>query len=372
MGTNSLRLAIDAGPLYGHRTGVAEAADGMIGALSERRDVDVEPYLVSFRSRPAEGHRRLPFPGLVASHLWSRHDRPRIDRWIGAVDVVHGTNYVAPPTRRPTVISVYDCWFLMHPEAATPVVRRAGSTLRRAAARGAWIHASSEATAEAARSLLDTDRVATIHLGPPPIVSSTSAVAPAPPAWATPLTGTEFIVAIATEERRKALALLVQAFALLALDDPGTHLVLAGGRGDDTEAITAAIDALPMSAGSRVHRLGRVDDSAKRWLLHHASVLAYPSVDEGFGFPILEAQAAGTPVIASRAGAIAEIAGSAAVLIEQPTPEAFASGLAAVLGGSPDHSALIEAGYRNVGRFSWDQTANALVDLYRHAMEEHP
>src|SRR5690606_26772907 len=107
-------------------------------------------------------------PGIVASHLWSRSDFPRADRWLGAVDLVHGTNYVAPPTKRPTVVSVYDCWFLEHPEQAIPVVRRAGETLRRRVAAGAWVHVGAEAIADQARRLLDTERVVTVPLGPPP------------------------------------------------------------------------------------------------------------------------------------------------------------------------------------------------------------
>ena len=366
MTTTPLRLAVDAGPLYGHRTGVAAAVDGMMQAFAQRDDLVIEPYLTSFRSQPHPGHRRLPIPGTAASHLWSRFDRPRADRWLGDVDLVHGTNYVAPPTRRPTVISVYDCWFLAHPELATPVVRRAGATLRRAVARCAWVHTSSDATADAARVLLDTDRVVTVHLGPPPTRSA--AIALEQPPAADEFAGKSFVVAIATEERRKALPVLVQAFALFA-DDDASHLVLAGAAGDDSETISKAIDALSPAVRTRVHRLGPIDDSAKHWLLRNAAALAYPSLDEGFGFPILESQAAGTPVVASRTGAITEVAGSAAILVEGHHPEAFATGLREVLASGVRRLGMIEAGYRNVTRFSWDRTATGLVDLYRRAVE---
>src|SRR5680860_359364 len=144
MTTPAFDLAIDIGPLYGHRTGVGVAVDGRLA-----------PYLVSFRADHDPGHRKLPLPGIVASHIWSRTDRPTADRWLGPGDVLHGTNYVAPPTARATVISVYDCWFLANPKAAGPLVRRAGRTLRRRVAEGAWIHTSSAATAEQARTLLD-------------------------------------------------------------------------------------------------------------------------------------------------------------------------------------------------------------------------
>jgi len=368
MTTTALRVAVDTGPLYGHRTGVAVAVAGMLDVLARRGDVSVSPYLVSFRSDPVPGHRRLPVPGTVASHVWSRFDRPRADRWLADTDVVHGTNYVAPPTRLPTVISVYDCWFLAHPELAIPVVRRAGAMLRRAVARGAWIHTSSEATAEAARALLDTDRVATIHLGPPPVPSASAELGR--PHLADGFFGRPFVVAIGTQERRKALPVLVEAFGLLASDDPDTRLVLAGAPGDDSDRIGSAIEALPGHVSERVHRLGPIDDATKHWLVRHASALAYPSTDEGFGFPILESQSAGTPVVASSAGAIPEVAGEAAVLVDEHEPDAFAAGLRRVLGSSVDRLGLIEAGYRNVGRFSWDATADGLIDLYRRAMED--
>ena len=100
-------------------------------------------------------------------------------------------------------------------------------------------------------------------------------------------------------------------------------------------------------------------------------MLAYPSLDEGFGFPILEANAAGTPVVATAVGSIPEIAGDAAVLIDDPDrqPIVFAEALDGVITGH-DRLALIEAGYRNVRRFRWATTAERLVDLYRTAQDE--
>src|SRR5215212_3360222 len=153
----AVRVAIDAGPLYGHRTGVGAAA-AVIGALATRGDVELDPYLVSFRAKPFAGHRRLPVPGIVASHVWARSQWPRFDRWAGDAQVIHGTNYVVPPTRLPAVVSVYDCWFLRQPDDAAPVVRRAGERLRRAIRAGAYVHASSEDTAEQVRQLFRTDR----------------------------------------------------------------------------------------------------------------------------------------------------------------------------------------------------------------------
>jgi glycosyltransferase involved in cell wall biosynthesis len=360
-----MTIAIDAGPLYGHRTGVGVATAGMFGALADVGDLTLAPYLVSGRSTPQPGHRRLPLPGIVASHLWSRSDHPAADRWLADADVVHGTNYVAPPTGLPTVVSVYDCWFLQHPGEAAPLVRRAGANLRRAVDRGAWIHATSDATAASARELLRTDRVVTVHLGPPP-----AGPEPSPPTPHGDLGGVPYVLSLGTEERRKDVVLLIEAFRELAADHRDLELVLAGAPGDDSARITAAIDAAG-PAGSRIRRLGQVDDAVKQWLLRHASVLAYPSRDEGFGFPILEANALGTPVVAASVGAIPEVAGDAAALVEADdrSPATLAATISSVIAGT-QRLGLIEAGYRNVRRFSWERTAAGLVELYRTAAQD--
>lgn len=362
----ALNLAIDVGPLYGHRTGVGMAVEGMFGALGRRDDVALDPYLVSFRSAPDSGHRKLPLPGIVASHVWARSNRPRADRWIRAADVVHGTNYVAPPSRKPTVISVYDCWFLNHPSAATSLVRRAGITLRRRVGDGAWIHASSEATAAAARHLLDTDRVVAIPLGPPPEIGAGDV---RPPARLDHLSGSRFILAIGTEERRKDLPTLVKAFGLVGDATDPVDLVLAGATGNQSHAVDEAIGRLGQRAQRRIHRLGPIDAGTKNWLLRHASALAYPSLDEGFGFPILEAQAAGTPVVASDVGSVAEIAGAGAALVTDRAPDSFAETLSSVIDGGASRLELIAAGHENVNRFSWTRTGEGLTDLYRRALE---
>ena len=358
-----LRVAIDAGPLYGHRTGVGVATAGLLDALATRHDIELDPYVVSFRSKPAAGHRRLPMPGIVASHVWARSQWPRFDRWASGAQVIHGTNYVVPPTRLPSVVSVYDCWFLRHNDHASPVVRRAGERLRRAVVAGAFVHASSDDTARHVRELFDTERVTTIHLGLPPAPPPLSSLAP-PDVGAT-LRGDPFVLAIGTEERRKALPLLVAAFGSVAAEHREVWLVLAGAEGDDSPAVVEAIAALDGPARARVLRIGAVDDATKHWLLRRAAVLAYPSLDEGFGFPILEAQLASTPVVASDVGAVSEIGGDGVLLVGGRDPAAFAVALGRAIADGGLRLGLIEAGQRNVRRFDWTDTADRLVALYR-------
>jgi glycosyltransferase involved in cell wall biosynthesis len=363
-----VRLAFDVGPLYGHRTGVGAAVAELHAALAADPHVEVHPYLLSFRTRPQPPARRLPLPAALAHRVWAHADRPRVDRWLAPADVVHGTNYVVPPTRLPRLVSVYDCWFLANPGLASPAVRRAGAVLRRAIARGAWVHASSAATGEQVRELLDAERVEVVHLGPLPVPP-----APARPpdaSWASGLDRRPYVLALGTAERRKNLPALVAAFGRAARDLDGAALVLAGAPGDDTPAIDDALTALPADVRDDVFVTGAVDADAKSWLLHHAATVAYPSLDEGFGFPVLEAQAAKRPVVATHAGSIPEVAGEGAELVPPGDVDALAVALARVLHDDDRRRTLVAAGTANVARFSWGATAASLVRLYRRLAGE--
>jgi glycosyltransferase involved in cell wall biosynthesis len=365
-------VAIDAGPLHGPRTGVGNAVAWTLDALAdgepEHGDVELLTYVTSMRATRRDGQRRLPIPAALALRMWA-HRSPNMDRLMGSPDVVHGTNYVVPPTRCPQLVSVYDCWFLDHPEDATPDVRRSAAVLHRAVANGAHVVTSSDATTERVRELLATDRVRTIHLGPPPpitfeVTGEVAAEAPSP----TTLRGIgtdPFVLALGTLERRKNMTTLIAAFVRLAQEHSTVRLVLAGAVGNDIESITLAIEALDTKIAARIVRTGPVDQQTKSWLLQNARALAYPSLDEGFGFPILEAQQAGAAVVASTSGSIPQIAGAAALLSPPLDSEALAANLFWVLTNDDMHAKLIRLGRSNVLRFSWSDTASKLADTYR-------
>ena len=359
----TVRVAIDVGPLHGQRTGIGHAVAGMVGALSTTGPdrIELMPYVTSTRAAREPSQRRLPIPAAAALRLWSRSSTP-IDRWLGRPDVVHGTNYVVPPTLCPRVVSVYDCWFLESPRDVDANVRRAAAVLRRAVDEGAHVVTSSTATSNRVRELLATDRVRTIHLGPPPVPTIP---AEDRPATLPPLDDDPFILALGTLERRKNIPTLVSAFGRLAREHERVALVLAGAPGNDAAAVQRAIDRLHPDAAARVRQLGPVTDVEKTWLLANARTLAYPSLDEGFGFPILEAQQLGTPVVASTAGSIPEIAGSAALLSAPLDSEALAANLYWIVNSDDMRAKLARRGLANVRRFTWSTTANRLIDLYQ-------
>ena len=113
---------------------------------------------------------------------------------------------------------------------------------------------------------------------------------------------------------------------------------------------------------------GWVDESTLAGLLRSASVLAYPSVYEGFGFPPLQAMAADVPVVATRAGSLPEVLGDAASLVPVGDSAALAEALSNVLESEDVRSQLVARGRENVERFSWSQCAAGLEQLYRSAV----
>jgi glycosyltransferase involved in cell wall biosynthesis len=111
-------------------------------------------------------------------------------------------------------------------------------------------------------------------------------------------------------------------------------------------------------------RTGRVDEGVRSWLLRHATVLAYPSLDEGFGFPLLDAMQAGTPVVASTAGSIPEIAGDAALLRDPLDVDGLAEALAIALSDTIVRERLVAAGNARWQQFDWQVCAEGIADLY--------
>jgi glycosyltransferase involved in cell wall biosynthesis len=339
----------------------------LLAALPEAApDVDVVPYVLSRRARaqaaelPA-GTRFLSVPAGVAVRLWGVVDRPSIDRELGDVDVVHGTNFVVPPTRRPSTVTIHDTWCLTHPADCARAVRPFDRAVRRALGRGAWAHVSTEAVATEVRARYRTDRIAVVPFGVPPLGAS----GPLPDA-----VGERYILSLNTQDRRKRQAHLVGTFRSVAATEPGVQLVFAGAAGDATESIERAIAALPVDAGARVVRLGPVDDATRAALVRGATVVAYTSADEGFGFPVLEAMVAGVPVVATRVGGIAEVAGDAALLVEvDDDPGPLADALRTVLDDKRTRDLLGERGRARARTFSWTRHAAGMAGLWARAAE---
>ena len=159
----------------------------------------------------------------------------------------------------------------------------------------------------------------------------------------------EYVLAVATLEPRKNLARLAEATARL-----GVELRVAGAAGWGGVEVR----------GDGVRRLGRVSDEELARQYRGAAVVAYPSLYEGFGFPILEAMACGTAVVTSRGGSTEEVAGDAAVLVDPLDPASIAAGIEEARSRRED---LRAHGLARAAGFSWEETARRTVEIYREA-----
>lgn len=368
--TARVRLAIDATPLLGARTGVGAFVAGLLGELAPRPDVDVTAYGVTWRGRrglgsvvpPGVAVCRRPMAARPLRWTWAKRGSPALEWWTGAVDVVHGTNFVVPPTRRAaTVVTVHDLTSMRFPEMCDAATLAYPGLLRAAIARGAHVHAVSRFVADEVVADLGADpaRVTVVYSGVPPVGAGD-------PDRGRRLAGSDhYVLALGTVEPRKDLPLLVRAFDALAEDRPELRLVLAGPDGWGAEALTDAVAGA--RCVQRIVRLGWVGDDDRAGLLAGATVLAYPSRYEGFGFPPLEAMAAGIPVVATAAGALPEVLGDAAVLVPVGDTDALAGALADLLDDPAARAAMVERGRLRVDRYRWDRGAGDMVALYRRA-----
>lgn len=368
-----LRVAIDATPLIGRPTGVGAFCAGVLEGLAGRPDAEPTAFAVSWRRRHAIDGRvpsgvdvvRRAMPARPLHALWGVSNVPPLEWFVGRADVVHGTNYVVPPTRRAArVVTVHDLTTVRFPELCNRATLAFPALVRRAVAGGAWVHThSASVAAEVTEALgVPAERVRPVPSGVPPLP------APDPGAVARflPPSTARYVLAVGTAEPRKDLPGLVRAFDALAASRPDLALVLAGPPGWGSDDLDRAVAGA--AASGRIVSTGWVDDATLSGLLAGAAVLAYPSVYEGFGYPPLQAMVVGTPVVATRDGSLEEVLGDAALLVPVRDVDALAGALATVLDSPTAAADLTARGLARAAGYTWQRCASGLMDLYRAAV----
>ncbi len=349
--------------------GTATSVLDLVRELKDRPELDLIGVSARHRSPPPEPFvppvrvAQLPLPRPALYESWHGLRRPAVQRATGPVDVIHATAVAVPPKTAPLVVTVHDLAFLAGADQPTGhglrFFRRGLALTRRDAD---LVLCPSDATRqECVAAGIDPGRIRVVPWGVHPVE--------------VPATeqhevrrrhGVErpYVLFCGTVEPRKNLAGIVQAFALVAPAHPEVDLVLVGPSGwnEDLGALIAEA-----GIGDRTRALGFVSEADKQALYSGAAAFCYPSLREGFGLPVLEAMAQGTPVVTSAGSATAEVAGAAALLVDPHAPDAIAQGLAAILDDQHLAGDLARRGRARAGEFPWSRTTDLTIEAYQEA-----
>jgi glycosyltransferase involved in cell wall biosynthesis len=367
-----IRVAIEASAVPARLTGAGVYVARLLAAMASREDVEAEVFCApgAAAALAAPGLRLHPVAaaraGRPARIAWTQLLAGRAARAAGA-DLLHGVHYELPlAARLPAVVTVHDLTLLTNPEWHEPgKVRYFGWALRRAARVARRVLCVSATTARdlAARLEVAPERIDVTRLG--------TDLRPAGEAEVAALRrrlGLDgpYLLGLGTVEPRKDLPTLVRAFASLAGELPH-RLVLAGLAGWGQGALAAAV--ADSGVADRVLLCGYLPEADKAALFTGADVFAYPSRYEGFGLPVLEAMACGTPVVTTTGGSLPEVAGDAALLVEPGDPDALAAALAKLAGDPSARQAAATRGRARAAEFTWDRCAAETVAAYRRALD---
>lgn len=309
---------------------------------------------------PQIGVRPLPLAGPYLYESWLRFGWPRVEGATGAVDVVHATSIIPAATTRPLVVTVHDLAFVHDPSHFTKrgvsVFNRSMELVKRRASR---VVCASQATLEDCLAHgFDTERLRCVENGVRHVDVAESAVGEVVARHRLPEC---YLLFVGTIEPRKNLARLVEAHARLGDRIPDLVVVGAAGWGEGPD--------IPAESRGRVHMLGFVPADELAALYSGAVALCYPSIREGFGLPILEAMAQGTPVVTSASGATQEVAGDAAVLVDPLDSASIADGILRVI---EQRDALSARARDRARQLSWKRTAELTREVYAEAVAEGP
>ncbi|MDM8518925.1 glycosyltransferase family 1 protein [Anaerolineales bacterium HSG6] len=298
--------------------------------------------------------------------LWEQAIQPAI-LYRAKADLYHAMAFVSPILLPcPSVVTVYDLSFLRFPEAFRPINRYylryfTALSVQRAKA----VITISESTRQDVINLLGkpANQVHTIYCG------ADDSFRPLPVAEVAQFRQQQnlpdqFILYLGTLEPRKNLSELIRAYGQLCQLDPITPpLIVAGGKGWYYQAIFALVAELGLQ--ERVRFPGYVPQEALPFWYNAATLFVYPSLFEGFGLPVLEAMACGTPVVTSNVSSLPEVAGKAGMLVKPDNPLQLAQAMHLILNQPDLQQTMRERGLRQAARFRWDKAAQETVTVYK-------
>ena len=384
MASDGLRLGLDARLLAYNRGGIARYITALGHALAALPAPALFADLVAIYHRKDRA-RALAASGWRGLTAWTPPHH-RIERYALALelaprglDLLHSPDHVPSGAGRArSVVTVHDLSFILYPATHSADSRRYYAQVAWTVERADRIIAVSEATKrdlvrevgadparirvvhEAATFDADHHRTSshTMEMGP------SGGEAPAPAPFAQP-----YVLSVqAAIEPRKNIPRLIEAFAQARRAHPALRLVVAGGPGADTPVVQAVVARHDLEGA--VDFPGVLPEMLLQASYRDALALAYPSLYEGFGLPLLEAMSVGTPVVAAQVSSLPEVAGDAALLVDPFDVDALAGALERVAGDEVLRADLAARGYRRVRRFSWERAAQETLAVYREALGE--
>ncbi len=359
-------IGIDASrSVTGRRTGTEAYAFFLIRALiplaaeaghTVRLYFNQEPAADLFPEAAHVEHKVMTFP-----RLWT-HLRLGRELRRQPPDVFFTPAHVIPAGyRKPAAATVHDLGFLAFPEAHT---RRQVAYLRWSTRHNARLSRPVITDSKAARDDLvrfwniEPANIRVVYPGIDPGMEPVSDAGRQEAVQKKTGIHGPYLLHIGTIQPRKNLVRLIEAYAASGL---AHQLVLAGRTGWRSESIMARIAGQETRVRERIVLPGFVDDDDKAALISGADALVYPSLYEGFGFPLVEANACGTPVLAANASSLPEIAADAALLIDPLDTEALTHGLLQITGDEALRERLVTAGVANITRFSWEKAGKEVL-----------
>ncbi|MGI8886400.1 MAG: glycosyltransferase family 4 protein [Gaiellaceae bacterium] len=319
-----MRVGVDTSPLVQTRAGTARVVRGLLNALRDRPGLELELLSIGGPGRASSVVRdALWYPLALASRA-------------KGLDVLHCTIFRGPLRPRvPTVVTVHDLAILRNPEAFPRwhgLYGKAG--LRRVLRAADAVVAVSEFTKREVATLADVpeERIRVVPNGVDPLFTSYG-----------PAAEGSYVLAVATLEPRKNLERVLQAAQLA-----GVELRVVGARGWGGVEVAGWV--------------GEIPDVQLAELYRGARCVLYPSLYEGFGLPVLEAMASGTPVVTSRGTAMEEVAGGAAVLVDPHDIASIADGIAEA---ETQRAELVPLGLARANEFTWEGAADRVEALWK-------
>ena len=376
-----MRIAIDYTPAVHQRAGIGRYTRGLVKALARLDAENWYTLLVLGRSGahftpaklPANFRLRFgPISDRWATVMWYRLNLPiPVDFFTGRTDLFHGPSFTLPPSFTPSILTVHDLSFLRYPPGAHPALLSwLTKAVPRSLQRARHVLADSESTRADLIELLNipANQITVIGAGveerfqpvtDPKILANVRARYQLP---------NHFVLSVSTLEPRKNFTGLIAAFNHLVAtagksSTADLHLVIAGGKGWLYDDVFAAAKASPVQ--ERIHFTGYVDDADLPALYSLATLFAFPSHYEGFGIPVLEAMACGTPVVCADNSSLPEVAGDAAVLVEATDTDALVDAMRLLLIDTSLRERLVRRGYKQARKFTWEKAARRLLAVYR-------